>query len=98
QRVWEEEELRMPVVVTEAAPFKVRIEQPPVPLVQNGSMNLKIIAERNPEFAEPIKIDMLHNPPGVNSSISVSIAGDQTEALLPINAAANAPVQTTMIA
>lgn len=98
QRVWEEEETRLPVVVTEAPPFRVRIEPPPVPLVQGGSMNLRIIAERNEGFAEPIKIDMLQNPPGVSSSVSVSIAGDQTEALLPINAAGDAAVQTTMIA
>ncbi|MEZ6147475.1 MAG: PPC domain-containing protein [Planctomycetaceae bacterium] len=97
QRVWEEEELRMPVVVTEALPFRVRIEPPPVPLVQGGSMNLKVIAERNEGYAEPIKLDMLQNPPGVNSSISISIAGDQTEALIPMNAAGNAAVQTTMI-
>jgi hypothetical protein len=98
QRVWEEGELRVPVVVTEAAPFKVRIEQPPVPLVQGGSMNLKIIAERSEGYAEPIKVDMLQNPSGVSSSVSVSIAGDQTEALMSINAAGNAAVQTSMIA
>ncbi len=98
QRVWQEEELRMPVVVTEAAPFRIRIEPPPVPLVQGGPMSLKVIAERNEGYAEAIKIDMLQNPPGVNSSRSISIAGDQTEALIPINAAGNAAVQTTMIA
>ncbi|MCA9074600.1 MAG: PPC domain-containing protein [Planctomycetaceae bacterium] len=98
ERVWEEEELRMPVVVTDAAPFRIRIEQPPVPLVRGGSMNLKIIAERNEGYAEAIKIDMLQNPPGVNSSVSVTIPGDQTEALMSINAAGNAAVQTTMIA
>ncbi len=98
QRVWEEEEFRMPVVVTEAAPFRIRIEPPAVPLVQGGSMNLKIIAERNEGYAEAIKIDMLQNPTGVNSSVSVSIAGDQTEALMPVNAAGNAAVQTSMIA
>ncbi|MBX3439822.1 MAG: PPC domain-containing protein, partial [Planctomycetaceae bacterium] len=98
QRVWEEEETRLPVVVTEAPPFRVRIESPAVPLVQGGSMNLKVIAERNEGYAEPIKVDMLLNPPGISSSVSVSIPGDQSEVLLPINAAGNAAVQTTMIA
>ncbi len=98
QRVWQEEEVRMPVVVTEAAPFRIRIEPPAVPLVRGGPMNLKVIAERNEGYTEAIKIDMLQNPPGVSSSRTISIPGDKSEAVIPINAAGNAAVQTTMIA
>jgi hypothetical protein len=97
-RVWEEEELRMPVIVTEKAPFKVRIEEPPVPLVRGGSMTLKVIAEKAEGFDEEIAVQVLQNPPGVNSSISVKIPKGQTEALIPINAAGNAAIATTPIA
>jgi hypothetical protein len=96
--VWVEEQLKLPIVVTESAPFQLRIEQPAVPLVQNGSMNLKIIAERAEGFAAPINVSLLMNPPGCSSSGSVEIAEGQTEALIPINAEGSAPVQTSMIA
>lgn len=97
-RVWEEEEVRMPVVVTQKAPFRVRIEEIPVPLVLGGSMNLKLIAEKDEGFDGEISLQMLQNPPGVNSSISVKIPPGQTEALVPINAAGNAAIATTPIA
>ena len=50
-----------------------RIVEPKVPLVQNGSMNLKIVAERKPGFTAPITILPLFNPPGVGSASSVVI-------------------------
>lgn len=96
--VWTEEQLRMAIAVVEPAPFKVWIEQPKVPLVQNGSMNLKVMCERAEGFTAPINISLLQNPPGCNSSGSVAIPEGQTEALIPMNAAGNAPPQTTMIA
>lgn len=96
--VWAEEQLRIPVVVREKVPFTLRIEPPTVPLVQNGSMNLKVVCERDEGFTAPIRVSLLMNPPGCNSSGSVEIAEGQTEALIPMNAASNAPPQTTMIA
>ena len=58
-------------------PFKISIVEPKVPLVQNGSMNLKIVAERKPGFTAPITIYPLFNPPGVGSASSATIAGGQ---------------------
>ena len=34
------------VAVTEAAPFSIEVVEPKVPMVQNGSMQLKIVAKR----------------------------------------------------
>lgn len=96
--VWTEDQLRMAIAVVEPAPFKVWIEQPKVPLVQNGSMNLKVMCERAEGFTAPINVSLLQNPPGCNSSGSVAIPEGQTEVLIPMNAAGNAPPQTTMIA
>ncbi len=95
--VWTEDQLRMAIAVVEKAPFRVWIEQPKVPLVQNGSMNLKVLCERDEGFTAPINVTLLQNPPGCNSSGSVAIPEGQTEALIPMNAAGNAPPQTTMI-
>ena len=81
------------MVVAQKAPFSVEIVQPQAPLVQNGVMNLKVVAKRDEGFTAPIKIDLLLNPPGVNSSREVSIAEGQTEALISINAAGNAQVK-----
>ncbi len=97
-RVWEEEFLRLPIVVTEKVPFRVWIDPPKVPIVQGGSMNLKVMCERAEGWDEEIQVLMLQDAPGVNSSRSVKIAKGETEALIPTNAAGNAAVQETMIA
>ena len=40
--------------MTEEVPFKISIVEPKVPLVQNGSMNLKVVVERKPGFTGAI--------------------------------------------
>ncbi|HEX4589218.1 MAG TPA: PPC domain-containing protein, partial [Gemmataceae bacterium] len=82
-----------PVVVTDPAPFKISIVEPKVPLVHNGSMNLKIVAERANGFKGPITIYPLYNPPGVGSAGAATIADGQTETILPLNANGGAPVR-----
>jgi hypothetical protein len=66
--------------------------------VQNGSMNLKITAERKPGYTAPITIIPLFNPPGVGSATSATIPEGQTETLLPMNAAPGAPARKWKIA
>ncbi len=97
-RVWEEEILRIPIVVSEKAPFKAWIEAPAVPLVQGGSMDLVVKCEKAEGWDEEISLRLLQTPPGVNASISAKIPKGQTEAVIPMNAAANAAVQESMIA
>jgi hypothetical protein len=86
------------ISVIEQAPFTLEVVQPKVPLVQNGVMQLKVVATRAEGFTAPIKIDLLNNPPGVNSSRESSIAEGQTEATITINAAGNAQVKEHPIA
>lgn len=86
------------MAVSQKAPFSVSIVEPKVPLVQNGVLSLKVVATRDEGFTAPIKVDLLLNPPGVNSSREVSIAEGQTEALISINAAGNAQVNPHRIA
>jgi hypothetical protein len=84
--------------VIEKAPFSLQIVPPKVPLVQNGVMQLKVVATRAEGFTAPIKIDLLNNPLGVNSSRESSIAEGQTEATITLNSAGNAQVKDHPIA
>ena len=79
--------------VTQEVPFKINIVEPKVPLVHNGSMQLKIVAERSAGFKAAITILPLYNPPGVGSATSVVIPEGQNEVLLPLNANGGAPVR-----
>ncbi|HEY2951668.1 MAG TPA: peptidase, partial [Verrucomicrobiae bacterium] len=89
---------KMMVAVTEAAPFKVRIVEPKVPLVQAGTMNLKVVAERAPGFDEPIALKMLWNPPGISSAADVTIPKGQSVASYTLNSTAGAEPHTWKIA
>ena len=92
QVVWAEEQNRLPVVVTQAAPFKVTIEPPKIPIVRGGSYNLKVVAERVGDYKGAIQVLFVQNPPGVSSSGSVSIPEGQNEALISITVNGDAPV------
>ncbi|MAE65129.1 MAG: peptidase, partial [Phycisphaeraceae bacterium] len=88
----------LPVAVTEAAPFSIELVPPTVPLVQNGSMNLKVVAHRREGFDNPITVRMLWKPPGIGASNTVQIGKGQTECAYPINANGGAQNRTWHIA
>lgn len=90
---WRAEATQAAIAVTEEVPFKISIVEPKVPLVQNGSMNLKVVVERKPGFTAPITILPLWNPPGVSSASSATIAEGATETILPLNASGGAQVR-----
>jgi len=79
------------LVVAEPAPFSIELVQPQVPLVQNGTMNVKIVATRAEEFAAPINITMPWRSPGVGAG-TATIAEGETEAHIHINANSKAAV------
>jgi hypothetical protein len=89
---------RLGVAVAEEAPFTLRIVEPKVPLVQAGSMNLKIVADRKPGFDKPIELRLLWTPPGLGAQGTVTLPQGQNEALYPINANGNAATKTWKIA
>ncbi len=95
---WRHEVNQAAVAVTQEVPFKISIVEPKAPLVQNGSMQLKVIAERKPDFKAPITVQMLFNPPGVGSASAVTIPEGQNEVLYPINANGGAQVRRWKIA
>ena len=89
---------KLAVAVADEAPFHIEIAQPKTPLLQNGSMNLRVIATRNAGFTGAIEIAMLYNPPGVGSQPSVTIPPDKNEATIPLSASANADPRKWKIA
>jgi len=86
------------VAVTKEAPFKLRIVEPEVPLVQAGSMRLEVAVERAPDFDEPIKLEMVWNPPGVSSQSEATIPKGATNAFYTLNAGGNSETRSWKIA
>jgi hypothetical protein len=86
------------VAVTEAAPFKLRIEEPKVPLVQGGSMDLQIVAERNSGFDEPINVKMVWKPPGVTCLPDVTIPKGSNSITYVLNAKPDADLRDWKLA
>ncbi|MCZ6815380.1 MAG: PPC domain-containing protein [Planctomycetota bacterium] len=76
---------RLPVAVTNKAPFVVEIVQPGVPIVRNGNMRLKVRCTREGGFDQPIALRMLWNPPGIGSG-NATIPKGASEAVLHLNA------------
>ena len=95
---WSERTQALAMAVTQKVPFTLQIVEPKVPLVQGGQMSLKVVATREGDFKAPIKIELMLNPNGMNSSREISIAEGQTEAVILLNAAGNAQVKEHKIA
>ena len=86
------------VAVTQEAPFKLRIIEPQVPLVQNGSMQLEVVAERATNFTEPIELRMVWNPPGISSQSEATIPKAATNVFYQLNAGGGAETRAWKIA
>lgn len=85
------------VGVTKEAPYKLHLEQPKVPLVQGGAMDLKVSVQRAPEFKGNVQVRLLFTPPNLNALPNADIEPTQTETVLPINAQPNAALKTWKI-
>lgn len=81
------------IAVADEAPYKVSVIEPKVPLVQNGSMNIRVVVERSASFKGPVTVYPLFNPPGVGSSNAITIPEGQTEGLFFVNANGGAQVR-----
>ncbi len=83
---------RLAIAVVEELPYKIEIVQPKVPIVQNGSMQLKVVAHREEGFTAPITVQFPFRPPGVSASSTVTIPEGKTEVNYPVNANGSARV------
>ncbi len=84
---------RIAVAVADAVPFEIEVVEPKVPLVQNGSYSLKVVAKRKPGFTKPITVTPVWTPPGIGIATSATIPEGGTETTLAMNATGNAPVR-----
>jgi hypothetical protein len=91
--VYEHTIQRFSSAITKKAPFKIDVVQPKVPLVRNGSMDLKVKVKRDPGFTAPIGIRMLYNPNGTASAAAASIPEGKDEGTLYVNAGATADLR-----
>ncbi len=83
--VWGHDARRLAVAVTQEAPFEIEVAPPGVPVVRDGSMQLKVRARRQAGFEAPIALQLLTNPPGIGSA-AATLAGDQQETVIPLTA------------
>jgi hypothetical protein len=80
--------------VVDEVPFKVRIVQPHVPILLNGEMSLRVIADRQEGFDEPITVKMLWNPPGISSLPDMVIPKGAAAVDYKLNASNKAEART----
>lgn len=85
---------RLPVAVVEEAPYSLEIVKPAVPLVNNGILDLKVVAKRKEGFTKPIRVFMIWKPNGVSSLGEQTIAEGQNECVFQLAANGAAPAGT----
>lgn len=83
---------RLAIAVVEELPFSIEIVQPAVPIVRDGSMQLKIVAKKKEGWDEQINVQFPFRPPGIGATSSVNIPKGQTEVLYPLSANGNAAI------
>ena len=76
--------------VTDICPYTIEVIEPKVPVVQNGSFSLRVVAKRAAGFKGAITVFPLWTPPGMGIASAASIAPEATETTLAMNAAPNA--------
>ena len=64
-----------------------------MPLVRNGSMQLKIRVIRSKGFKGAVNVQLPFRPPGVSASSSINIPAGKTEGLYPLNASSGAQIK-----
>ncbi len=88
--VWNHWADRAAVTVVQPAPFTIRVEEPKAPLVQSGSKELKVIAEKTAPFDGRIAVRLLYDFPGLSSHQGIGIEPGQTEAIIPLTTSGDA--------
>ncbi|MEQ2008612.1 MAG: PPC domain-containing protein [Limisphaerales bacterium] len=89
---------KIAVAVVEELPFKISVEPLRAPLVQSGSLEVKILVERKEGFDDAIKVINLYNPPGTGSTPDITIPKGGKSATYQLNANGGAPTKNWKIA
>ena len=88
----------LPVAVVAPAPIRVELDEPVVPIVRRGSLELKVRAERLAGRTGKIRLALPFRPPGIGAPTSVEIPADKAEAVYPLTANADAAVGEWQVA
>ncbi|MEQ1830709.1 MAG: hypothetical protein ABL921_32460 [Pirellula sp.] len=90
---------RLAVAVTATVPYSIEIEQPTVPLAIDGTLELKIRADRRPGFDAPLDVTVPFLPEGIEVPEKVKIPSNENSCILVIRALpGTSPVNWPMIA
>lgn len=92
--VWGRTTNRVAVAVIEVSPVDLELVAPKVPIVRNGSAELKVIAHRKEGYDSPIPARLLYVPPGISTNNSRKVEKGETEVTIPITANQNAALGT----
>jgi hypothetical protein len=84
---------QLAVAVVDELPFKIDIIEPKVPIVRDGSMQLKIRATKKEGWDEQINVQLPFRPPGLGAASSVNIPKGKTEVNYPISANGSAQIK-----
>lgn len=76
--------------VTEPSPYQIDVEQPTIPLSQNGELSLPVKITRRPGFDEAIEAQFDWVPAGVEGEPTVTIPAGQSEGTLRLSASSSA--------
>ncbi len=80
------QERKLAAAVTDEALVTLTLDPLKVPLLQSGSMGLKIKAQRKGDFKGPINLALLYSPPGIGSAGTVVIPEGKDEGVVTISA------------
>jgi len=83
---------RLPIAVVEPAKVRIDVEQPSVPIVRRGSMDLRVRVVREAGFTGKVRLGFPFKPPGIGAPASVEVPEADSDAVYRINATADAPV------
>lgn len=89
---------RLVVAATEKAPFSIKLIKPATPIMQTGSMSLKVVVVRDANYTAPINVRLLTRPPGIGATSNVNVPAGKTEVNYPITANGGAALGTWQIA
>ena len=81
---------KLPIAVTDELPVKIDLVAPKAPLLQNGSLSLKVVAQRKNDFKGPISLSLLYSPPGIGNAGIQQIKENENEGTINISANGNA--------
>jgi hypothetical protein len=84
--------------VTGAAPYRVDLVPPPIPLSQNGELSLPVKITRQPGFDEAVEFQFDWVPGGVEGEPTVTIPAGESEGHLRLSATASAVPGTYQLA